>query len=40
LEVEQQVFDFVPIESAAELKISEAPVVVVKGLESAPVVSA
>lgn len=40
LEVEQQVVDFVPSVSAAELKISQAPVVVVKDLESTPVVSA
>ena len=40
LEVEQQVVDFVPSVSAAELKISQAPVAVVKDLESTPVVSA
>jgi len=40
LEVEQQVVDFVPSVSAGELKISQAPVVVVKDLESTPVVSA
>ena len=40
LEVEQQVVDFVPSVSAAELKISPTPVVVVKDLESTPVVSA
>jgi hypothetical protein len=40
LEVEQQVVDFVPSVSAAEPKISPTPVVVVKDLESTPVVSA
>lgn len=40
LEVEQQVVDFVPSVSAAELKISPTPVVVVKDLEATPVVSA
>lgn len=40
LEVEQQVVDFVPSVSAAELKISPTPSVVIKDLESTPVVSA